>query len=219
MVPDAQDGTPPRAAALPGDRPDGAIGDGRSQASAPLRPGAACSSRHAFTGWLVDVLARSRTIMTARGPITAVAVAMLSASLTACGAPTTTVTQPAGDAPLGRSIGADPPTSDPGDQDARAAARAFLSSYLAISYGQAQPSQLRAASRALRDRLRAQNARVPPGVRKRRARVVALRLKRTADGRVRAIATVDDGDLAPYPLFATLQRAGAGRWVAVSVGG
>jgi hypothetical protein len=140
--------------------------------------------------------------------------AMLSVSLTACGEPAKTVTQPASDAPLGRRIG-----GDPGGHDARSAARAFLSSYLAISYGQAQPSQLRAASRALRERLRAHNARVPPGVRNRRPRVVALRLKRTGDGRVRAIVTVNDGDLAPYPLFATLQRASSGRWVAVSVGG
>jgi len=160
--------------------------------------------------------------MTARGPITATAVAvavMLGVSLTACGENTSTATRPASDAPPGRPIGGNSPTSSPGGQDAGGAARAFRSSYLAISYGQAPPSQLRGASRALRERLRAQDARVPPGVRDRRPRVVALRLRRIADGRVRAIATVDDGDLAPYPLFATLQRASAGRWIAVSVGG
>jgi hypothetical protein len=219
MVTDAQDSTRPRAAAA---ARRSTAGRDRRRALAAARPG---------TPWLIapptssaagsSTSSRSvRTLITARGPITAVAVAViLSVSLTACGEPTRTATQPVSDAPLGRPIGGPPPTTDDGGPDARRAARAFLTSYLQISYGQAQPSQLRAASRALRKRLRTQNARVPPGVRKRRPRVVALRLTSTGDGGVRAIATVGDGDLAPYPLFATLQRASTGHWVAISVGG
>jgi hypothetical protein len=82
---------------------------------------------------LVDCLPRLRTLMTARAPISAVGVAaMLSVSLTACAQRTTTVTQPLSDAPPGRPIGGDPPTTEPGGQDARGAAKAFLSSYLVV---------------------------------------------------------------------------------------
>ena len=139
--------------------------------------------------------------------------------LSACGGETKTVTQPASTAPLGRPIGGQSRHGAAGETDARAAARAFLTSYLAISYGHAKPDELRGASRALRDRLRAQNPRVPPGVRNRRPRVIALHVKAVSDGRVRATATVDDGDVAPYPLFATLAKRSSGRWIAVSVGG
>ena len=140
-------------------------------------------------------------------------------TLVSCGGQTTTVTQPASDAPLGRPIGGDPNrTRDTGGEDARAAARAFLTSYLSISYGRAKPSALRSATPALRKQLREQNPRVPPGAAKRRPRVVALRLEAVGDGRVRATGTVDDDDLATYPLFATLAQID-GRWIAVSVGG
>ena len=146
-----------------------------------------------------------------------VVVVALSAVVAACGGETKTVTQPAETAPLGRPIGGEK-RPEPGGKDARAAAHAFLTSYLAISYGQEKPDRLRNATAALRDRLRAQNPRVPPGVAKRRPKVIALRLEAVGDGRVRATGTVDDGDVAPYPLFATLARRD-GRWVAVSVGG
>jgi len=159
--------------------------------------------------------------MTARHAISTVGVVLVTAAtLASCGDDTKTVTQPASTAPLGRPIGGDRTrTREAGGQDARAAARAFLTSYLAISYGRDKPSTLRSASRALRERLRAQNPRVPPGVAKRRPRVIALRLKAVGAGRVRATGTVDDGDVAAYPLFATLARQGDGRWIAVSVGG
>ena len=95
-----------------------------------------------------------------------------------------------------------------------------LTSYLKVSYGRAKPTHLHNATSALRANLRAQQARVPEGVRNRRPRIVALRLEPVGDGRVRATATIDDGDVAPYPLFATLARsADGGRWLAVSVGG
>jgi len=139
--------------------------------------------------------------------------------LAACGGETKTVTQPASTAPLGRPIGGTAkPNSADADVKARYAARAFLTSYLNVSYGRAKPDELRNASKALRDSQRAQQPRVPEGVRNRRPRIVALRLEAIGDGRVRATATVDDGDVAPYPLFATLARSG-GRWLAVSVGG
>lgn len=121
------------------------------------------------------------------------------------------------DGPLGRPIGPGTPAAR-GDPEVRAAARTFFTSYLAISYGRASPGGLRGATRALRDQLRAQGARVPPGVRARRPKLAALRIEPVGGRLARATATVDDGDVAPYPLFATL-RSVSGRWVVVSVGG
>ena len=118
--------------------------------------------------------------------------------------------------PIGGSASARPePLANAG---ASTAARAFFRSYLAVSYGRAKPEQLRNATAALRETLRDQNARVPVGVEDLRPRIVSVRLEAIGDGRVRATGTVEDGDVAPYPLFATLARIGE-RWVAVSVGG
>jgi hypothetical protein len=121
-------------------------------------------------------------------------------------------------APLGRPIGGSSRVQTPEHRAALAAARAFVTSYLAITYGRARPEELRAATPALRAALQAQRARVPQGLRGRRPRIVSLRLDPQGSGRRRAIATVDDGDVAPYPLFATLARRD-GRWLAISVQG
>jgi len=132
---------------------------------------------------------------------------------------TTTVNSdrvPALGRPIGGSTSARP--QPPANAGAAAAARAFFGSYLAVSYGRAKPEQLRNATAALRETLRDQNARVPVGVEDLRPRIVSVRLEAIGDGRVRATGTVEDGDVAPYPLFATLARIGE-RWVAVSVGG
>jgi hypothetical protein len=149
----------------------------------------------------------------------ALIVLLAAAGMVSCGDETKTVTQPASTAPLGRPIGG--PDAAPARADARArpAARSFLTSYLDVSYGRAKPDALRNAAKSLRESISAQQARVPQGVRNRRPRVVSLRLEPAGTGRVHAIASIDDGDVAPYPLFATLTRTGAGRWVAISVGG
>lgn len=133
--------------------------------------------------------------------------------------PNSTTTS-AADASLGRPIGGSRTTA-PGataDADAEAAARTFFRSYLAVSYGRAPARELHNATASLRRGLRAQNPRVPPGVRDLTPRLASLRLEPLAQGRLRATATVDDGDVAPYPLFATLARRD-GRWLALSVGG
>lgn len=145
----------------------------------------------------------------------------LGLTLAACGTQqaTTGVTRPDGEAPLGRPLGSsDAPASSPGGQSARSAARAFLTSYLQISYGHADLQTLRRATPALRRTLRAQAARVPPGVRKRTPRITELELRATQDGQLRAMATIDDGDIAPYLVFATLARRD-GDWQAVALGG
>jgi hypothetical protein len=172
----------------------------------------------------VDPLVRNRPLElvaahAAARSVAAVVAIVLSLASAGCGARTQTATQPSTSAPLGRPIGAGSHADDVGGRSARAAAQAFLTSYLAVSYGRARPDALRSASAALRERLRAQAPRVPPGVRHRRPRLIALRLQPAGDGRLRATATVDDADIAPYPLFATLARRAGGRWVAVSVGG
>ena len=151
----------------------------------------------------------------------AAALALCLAASGCGGSDTPKVTTAVSDDSLGRPIGGTQPPASPsaGGNDARQAARAFLTSYLAVSYGRAKPGALRNATPALRDRLRTQAARVPPGVENRRPRVVALRLESVAAGQVRATATVDDGDVAPYPLFATLQRQAGDRWIATTVGG
>ena len=157
--------------------------------------------------------------MTHRHARTLIAI-LIATGLASCDGQTTTVTQPASTAPLGRPIGgAGASALSPTDARAQAAARSFLKSYLDVSYGWAKPNELRSASPALRTGLRAQQPRVPEGVRGRRPRVVSLRLEAVGDGRVRATASVDDGDVAPYPLFVTLTGSAGGRWVAVSVGG
>lgn len=150
---------------------------------------------------------------------TVTAVATVTVALSGCGGDDPARTTPRADDSLGRPIGGQPPAADGVNGDARAAARAFLTSYLAVSYGRAKSGTLRSATASLRDRLRAQAPRVPPGIENRRPKVVALRLESVADGQVRATATVDDGDVAPYPLFATLARQPGGRWFAVTVGG
>lgn len=180
----------------------------------------------AIDRWLTDSRATRHELVTI-GPrhllaavATAAAAAAVVLTLGACGGETKTVTQPASTAPLGRQIGGDSRTTAVADTRARTAARAFLTSYLNISYGRADPDTLRNASSALRAQQRAQKPRVPPGVRSRRPRITALRLEAAGDRRLRAIATVEDGDVAPYPLFATLAPSSASAgWVAVSVGG
>lgn len=157
--------------------------------------------------------------MTSRTRLAAALLAAAAAvGASGCGSSSTTATvTQAADAPLGRPIGAGNPADRP-DPEVRSAARTFFVSYLAVSYGRAKPSDLRGSTTALRDQLEAQGARVPPAVRARHPKLAALRIEPVGGGLARATATVDDGDVAPYPLFATL-RTVAGRWLVVSVGG
>lgn len=200
-----------------------AIRDGRLQAS--LAAGRTRGHRIAATtvgAWLTGIARRTgrAEVTIPRHPRGRLAVIALSLTLAACGdQQASTVTQPAGEVPLGRPLGpSDPPARSPGGPSARSAARAFLTSYLQISYGHAELQTLRRATPALRSTLRAQAARVPPGVRARQPRITALELRAIQGGQLRAMATVDDGDIAPYLIFATLARRD-GRWQAVALGG
>jgi hypothetical protein len=127
------------------------------------------------------------------------------------------------DATVPPSVGAPPdpligtprrssPAADAVPAGADAAARRFLRGYLALLYGRGTVRDVTDASRPVRRALRANVPRVPPGQRQRRPRVVDLRLIRQAPAAVLATASVDDGDLAVYPIVFALDRRD-GRWV------
>lgn len=93
------------------------------------------------------------------------------------------------------------------------AAQEFLAGYLPYLYGQASPGSIERASVALRRRLSATPPRVSPATRKRRPRVVRLTVKRLASGRWHAVATVDDGGVARYPVELLVSTSPRGRVV------
>lgn len=95
---------------------------------------------------------------------------------------------------------------------ADAAARRFLRGYIALLYGRGTLRDVTDASAPVRRALRESVPRVPAGQRQRRPRVVDLRLVRQAHGAVLATASIDDGDLAVYPIVFALDRRD-GRWV------
>ncbi len=110
---------------------------------------------------------------------------------------------PEGETPAGGSL----------PNDAEAAARRFLSGYLAYLYGHAPARAIQGAAPALRRRLERARVRVSPATRRRRGRVVSLTGRRVAGGRLEVTATVADGGVARYPLGVLLARRG-GRWQA-----
>lgn len=148
------------------------------------------------------------------------AVVVLAAGLAAggCGAqkPAASVASPPAAAELGRPIG--PQAHPVVPAAARFAARRFLHGYLAAVYGRGDIDAIPATTRQLRALLRRQSGRVPPAQRTRHPRVAALALTPAAADRLRGQATVDDGDLAPYPLAFTIARDQTGRWRVTSVG-
>lgn len=98
-----------------------------------------------------------------------------------------------------------PPAAD-------AAARRFLRGYLAVLYGRGTVRQVTDASAAVRRALRQSVRRVPAAQRQRRPQVVDLRLVRQAPAAILVTASIDDGDLAVYPIVFALDRRG-GRWI------
>lgn len=98
----------------------------------------------------------------------------------------------------------------PGAADA--AARRFLRGYLAVLYGRGAVGDVTDASDPVLRALRRNVRRVPAAQRQRRPEVVDLRLVRQAPAAVLATASIDDGDLAVYPIVFALDRRG-GRWI------
>jgi len=111
-------------------------------------------------------------------------------------------------------IEATEPQSDSAEgADARPTARRFVNSYLAFIYGRAEAEDIAGVTAAVRRELAASRPRVPPALRQRRPRVIDLRLTQQTRDAVLATASVDDGDVAVYPIVFTLDRRRSGVWV------
>lgn len=94
---------------------------------------------------------------------------------------------------------------------ARRVAARFLDGYLAFLYGRAPARQVSDVSPAVRRELERNTPRIPPAQRQRTPRVVDLQLVGQAPGAVLVTASVDDGDIAVYPVVFTVDLVG-GRW-------
>ena len=99
---------------------------------------------------------------------------------------------------------------------AKRAARRFLGGYLPYTYGQRTAADVPAATSGLRQQLKAQAPRVPPGERHRHARVVALQANGAGPVRAAMIALVDDG-AHRYTVSLELERRRTG-WQVTNVG-
>jgi hypothetical protein len=94
---------------------------------------------------------------------------------------------------------------------ARRVARRFLDDYLAFLYGRAPAAAVGDTSAAVRRELARNTPRIPPAQRNRTPRVIDLAVTAQAPRAVIATATIDDGDVAVYPIVFTLDRQD-GRW-------
>jgi hypothetical protein len=88
----------------------------------------------------------------------------------------------------------------------------FLRGYVAFLYGRADADELEGASADLRRSLRRSRVRVPPARARRTPSVVRVDAVLQAPGVVQVTATIDDGDLAPYPVTAFVESR-HGRWL------
>jgi hypothetical protein len=100
---------------------------------------------------------------------------------------------------------------------AREAGQRFLRGYVAFLYGRRDADELNGASAHLRRALRRARLRVPPARHARTPAIVDLHAIVQAPTIVQVTATVDDGDLAVYPITALVERR-AGRWLVTHVG-
>lgn len=94
---------------------------------------------------------------------------------------------------------------------ARRVASRFLGGYLAFLYGRAPAAQITGLTPAVRRELARNTPRIPPAQRDRSPRVIDLNVVAQARDAVIATASIDDGDIAVYPVVFTLDRRD-GRW-------
>jgi hypothetical protein len=95
---------------------------------------------------------------------------------------------------------------------ARTVGERFLRGYVAFLYGRLDADALEGGTGELTHGLRQARRRVPPARAGRRPRIARLYAARQAPDLVQVTATVDDGDLAAYPVTAFVQLRD-GRWV------
>ena len=88
----------------------------------------------------------------------------------------------------------------------------FLRGYVAFLYGRANADELQGASADLRRALRRSRIRVPPARARRAPGLVRVDAVLQAPDVVQLTATIDDGDLTPYPVTAFVERRDA-RWL------
>jgi uncharacterized protein DUF6459 len=88
----------------------------------------------------------------------------------------------------------------------------FLRGYVALLYGRAKVDELEGLSADLRRSLRRARVRVPPARARRTPRLVRVDAFVQAPGVVELTATIEDGDLAPYPVTAFVELRD-GRWL------
>ena len=100
---------------------------------------------------------------------------------------------------------------------AKTAAREFLTGgYLAYSYGRVHAQDVPRASDDLRQELAAEPPRVPPAVRRRRARVTGLQTNGTAKGRIELLALITEDKADYYTIPLSLGNFD-GRWLVFDV--
>jgi hypothetical protein len=121
-------------------------------------------------------------------------------------APSPVIAWPPDDEPAVRS-----PVSEAELAAARRVAARFLDGYLAFLYGRAPARGVTDVSEPVRRELVRNTPRIPPAQRQRTPRVVDLSVVGQAPGAVIVTASVDDGDVAVYPIVFTLDLVG-GRW-------
>jgi hypothetical protein len=96
--------------------------------------------------------------------------------------------------------------------EARTVGERFLQGYIAFLYGRLDPGELEGGTGELTRGLRRARRRVPPARDERRPRIARLDAVRQAPGLVQVTASVDDGDVAAYPVTAFVELRNGG-WV------
>jgi hypothetical protein len=119
-----------------------------------------------------------------------------------------------------RSVDSSPPVvvigtgsrGEPSITEARDVGVRFLRGYVALLYGRANAEELERLSADLRRSLRRSRVRVPPARARRTPRIVRVDAVLQAPAAVQVTATIDDGDLTPYPVTAFVEFRD-GRWL------
>jgi hypothetical protein len=157
-----------------------------------------------------------------RGALAAVAVVVIAATLLlSLTAPETPPRRPA--STPGRRVGEReaPRTNESSSGSTVAALRAarrFLHGYLAYIYGHGRATQVSAATSGLARSLASRSPKVPPSMRARRPRVLALHVVTVPTGVIEVTALINDGGLVDYPIQLRLAGLG-GRLLVTAVGG